>query len=80
METPHELRTVDERGGIVRRRDYDDGSVIAVDFGADVDEVAVDIVDGTAIVIVDDDRQVEFELPEGADDVSVNHGVLTIEE
>jgi hypothetical protein len=81
METPHELRSVDERGGIVRRQDYDDGSVIAVDFGPDVDEVAVDIVDGTAIVVVgDDDRQVEFELPEGADDVSVRNGVLTIEE
>lgn len=79
METPNELRSVDQRGGILRRCDYDDNSVIAVDFGAEADNVTVDIVGDTAIVIVDD-QQVEFELPEGADDVSVNNGILTIEE
>lgn len=79
METPHELRAVDERNGPVRTRTYDDGSVIVADFGADAGELTVDVVGDTAIVVADD-RQVEFELPEGADEISVNNGVLTIEE
>lgn len=79
METPRELRTVDERDGHVRTRKYDDGSVIVADFGADAGDLSVDVVGGTAIAVAGD-RQVEFELPEGADEVSVNNGVLTIEE
>jgi hypothetical protein len=79
METPHELRTVDERDGPVRTRTYDNGSAIVADFGADAGDLTVDVVGETAIVVAGD-RQVEFELPEGADEVSVNNGVLTIEE
>lgn len=79
METPHELRTVDEQDGPVRTRTYDDGSVIVADFGADAGDLSVDVV-GDTVIIVADDRQVEFELPEGAEEISVNNGVLTIEE
>lgn len=79
METPRELRTVDDRDEHVRTRKYDDGSVIVADFGADAGDLSVDVVGETAIVVVGD-RQVEFELPEGADEISVNNGVLTIEE
>lgn len=79
METPHELRTVDEQDGSVRTRTYDDGSVIVADFGADAGDLSVDVV-GDTVIVVADDRQVEFELPEGADEISVNNGVLTIEE
>ncbi|MFC7009050.1 DUF7127 family protein [Halalkalicoccus salilacus] len=79
METPHELRTVDQRDGHVRTRRYDDGSVIVADFGADAGEISVDVVGDTAIVVAGD-QQIEFELPEGADEISVNNGVLTIEE
>ena len=79
METPHELRTVDEQDGSVRTRTYDDGSVIVADFGADAGDLSVDVV-GDTVIVVADDHQVEFELPEGADEISVNNGVLTIEE
>lgn len=79
METPHELRTVDQRDGHVRTRRYDDGSVIVADFGTDAGEISVDVVGDTAIVVAGE-QQIEFELPEGADEISVNNGVLTIEE
>ena len=79
METPHELRTVDDQDGSVRTRTYDDGSVIVADFGADAGDLSVDVV-GDTVIVVADDRQIEFELPEGADEISVNNGVLTIEE
>lgn len=79
METPHELRTVDEQDGSVRTRTYDDGSAIVADFGANAGDLSVDVV-GDTVIVVADDHQVEFELPEGADGISVNNGVLTIEE
>ncbi|MDL5362928.1 hypothetical protein [Halalkalicoccus sp. NIPERK01] len=77
METPRELRSVDQRDVLVSRIEYDDGTVIAADFGGD--EVTLDVVGETAIVVAGD-RQVEFDLPEGASDVAVNNGTLTIEE
>lgn len=78
METPHELRSVDQQDVLVRRLTYDDDTVIAVDFGGK-DEIAVDVVGDTAIVVAGD-RQVEFELPEGASEVTTNNGTLTIAE
>jgi hypothetical protein len=61
-----------------RRYQYDGRSVLAVDFGPGV-EGSVDLVGDTAIVVVDDD-QYEFEVPEGiAARASVNNGILTVE-
>lgn len=79
METPHELRSTDEEKVLVRRYDYDDGTVIAVDFGGSADDPVVDVVDDTAIVVAGD-RQVEFELPDEASDVVANNGTITIAE
>ncbi|WP_122088505.1 DUF7127 family protein [Halalkalicoccus subterraneus] len=78
METPRELRSVDRQDVLVDRIEYDDGTVIAVDFGG-ADEIAVDVVGDTAIVVAGD-RQVEFELPAGAETVETNNGTLTISE
>lgn len=78
METPRSLRAVEEADVPVRKYEYDDGSVVAVDFGGSAGDQTVDVVGDTAIVVVDDE-QVEFHLPEEADDVSVRGGVLTIE-
>lgn len=78
METPHELRSVEQRDVLVSRLEYDDGTVIAADFGGE-DEITVDVVGDTAIVVAGD-RQVEFELPEGANEVTTNNGTLTITE
>ncbi|MCO8267386.1 Hsp20/alpha crystallin family protein [Haloferax sp. AB510] len=66
----------------IRRYEYEDCWVIAVDVGLSEDEVDVDIVGSTAIVVADlGDRvtETEFELPAGGDaDVAVRNGVLTI--
>lgn len=78
METPNELRRAGTEDTLVRRYEYAEGTVIAIDFGG-VDEVAVDVVGRTAIV-VGGDRQVEFELPPEASDVTVNNGTVTITE
>jgi hypothetical protein len=59
---------------------YDDESVLAVDFGGDQSDTAVDVVDGTAIVVIGDD-QYEIDLPESNDDphTFMKNGVLSIE-
>ena len=68
-----------EEGAVARRYRYDDRTVVAVDFGPTAD-ASVDVVDDTAIVVVDGE-QYEFDLPEGADDAHtfIKTGVLTIE-
>ncbi|WP_254768715.1 DUF7127 family protein [Salinilacihabitans rarus] len=65
---------------VVRQYDYDDESVLAVDFGPVGPETSVDVVDGTVIVVVRDD-QYEFDLPERATDAQafIRNGVLTVE-
>lgn len=79
MKTPRELRAADRQGITVRKHDYEDETVIAVDFGDDPDELTVDVVDNTAIVVVDG-QQLEFDVPAEASEVTVNDGILTIEE
>ena len=62
--------------GPVRQYEYENGAVLAADFGPV--EGSVDVVDGTAIVVVDDD-QYEFPVPAGTGSANINNGVLTIE-
>ncbi|WP_049920802.1 DUF7127 family protein [Halopiger djelfimassiliensis] len=66
-------------GQLARRYDYDDRTVVAVDFGSPTD-ASVDLVDDTVIVVVDGE-QYELELPDGADDAHtfIKNGVLTVE-
>jgi hypothetical protein len=81
MEAPRQLRSAADRqdGITITRREYDGAeNIIVVDFGPGV-EASLDIVGDTAIVVAGD-RQFEFEVPEEASDVSVNEGMLTIEE
>lgn len=65
---------------IARRYEYEDGSVLAVDFGTASTDADVDVVDGT-VIVVDDDDQYELELPDGAVDANtfIRNGVLTVE-
>ena len=69
---------------IVRRYDYDDGAVLAVDFGAANADAAVDVVDGTLLIVLDDEQH-EFDLPANATvdhadaHTFIRNGVLTIE-
>ena len=62
----------------VRRYDYEDGWVIAADIGAADDRLATDVVDGTAIVLVDDEVELEFEVPGSVESVDTNNGVLVV--
>ncbi|KDS91212.1 hypothetical protein FK85_05115 [Halorubrum saccharovorum] len=69
-------------GALLRRYEYEDGWVVAADLGADAENVSVDTVGETAIVVIEsDDEPVEseFELPSEADSVSVENGVVTVE-
>ncbi len=79
METPPELQsTAEEQTDItISNREYEDESIIAVDFGPIPGKPSVDVFDGTAIVVVGD-QQFEFDIPSDADDVTVNDGILTI--
>ncbi|MBV0922818.1 MULTISPECIES: DUF7127 family protein [Haloarcula] len=62
----------------LRRFEYEDGVVLAADVGA-ADDASVDVVDGT-VIVVRDDEQYERELPEAAEARAfINNGVLTIE-
>ena len=62
--------------GVVRQYEYERESVVVADFGG-VDG-SVDVVDGTAIVVVGDEHH-EFEVPPGASRAVMNNGVVTVE-
>ncbi|MFC6613858.1 Hsp20/alpha crystallin family protein [Halopenitus salinus] len=66
----------------VRRYEYPDRWVLAADLGVADDQVTVDTVGDTAIVVIDrngTEAETEFDLPGPAADVAVRNGVLTIE-
>jgi HSP20 family molecular chaperone IbpA len=74
-----QLAGEDER--IVRRYEYEDSWVLAVDTGLADEDINVDVVGTTAIVVGTKDGDVaeaEFELPGEDASVSTNNGVLTI--
>jgi hypothetical protein len=60
----------------VRRYEYDDGAVLAADFGPAAD-AAVDVVDGTVIVVLGDEQH-DIDVA-GASNAFISNGVLTIE-
>lgn len=78
MRIPERLREVDQQEAIIRKYEYDDATTITVDFGPEASDISVDIVDGTAIVVVDGE-QFEFELSDDTDKIATKNGVLTIE-
>lgn len=80
MEAPPELRSAaNERENVgIARREEDGRTLIAIDFGPGV-EASLDVVGDTAIVVAGD-RQFEFEVPDEASDITVNDGILVIEE
>ena len=67
----------------IRRERLEDGARIVVDLGPGVTEVSVDVLEETAIVVVEhgaDASQFEMELPAaGEADTFITNGVLTIE-
>lgn len=61
---------------LVRRYEYDDEALLVADFGHT--EGTVDLLDGTAIVVVDDE-QYEFDVPANASRGIMNNGIVTVE-
>lgn len=69
------------QGPLAHRYDYPDQTILAFDLGLPEEAVSVDIVDGTAILVIetDDESQTEeFDVPAGDAGVFMNNGVLTI--
>lgn len=67
---------------IAREYDYGDVTIIAIDTAATPGDVSVDIVEDTAIIVLDTDtttNQRELELPDGDATTLNNNGIVTIE-
>lgn len=79
MRVPKQLRDGHTDDAVVRQIEDEGASAITVDFGPDAADMSIDVVDETVIVVTND-RQFEFDLPTGANDVTVKNGVLTISE
>lgn len=65
----------------LRRYEYDDSHVIAADLGLSEEQVDIDIVGDTAILVVETDGDVsetEIDLPGRDGEATVNNGVLTV--
>ncbi|PSP50550.1 hypothetical protein BRC75_00470 [Halobacteriales archaeon QH_7_69_31] len=62
--------------GLVRRYDYEAESLVVADLGPV--QGSVDLVDGTAIVVVDGDHH-ELDVPEGASRAFMTNGIVTVE-
>jgi hypothetical protein len=62
---------------LVESYEYDDRSVVAIDLGPETDPV-VDVVDGTAILVVDGEQR-ELDLPPEAVKGVNSNGVVTFE-
>lgn len=75
-----ELQQFDKRDAdALSRYEYEDSVVYAADIGSDLGEAAVDVVNGT-VMVVRGDEQADFEIPEsGAAEAAIKNGVLTVE-
>ncbi|GAA0300765.1 DUF7127 family protein [Halarchaeum salinum] len=74
--------TLTDQRGLVERYDYGDETVVVADTSFADDRVSVDVVDGTAIVVVegDEDAQHEIDLPEGeVARAFIKNGIVTVE-
>ncbi|MFB6070448.1 MAG: hypothetical protein ABEJ76_05435 [Halanaeroarchaeum sp.] len=65
-----------------RRYEYEDETVLVADLGSVAENATVDVVDGTAVVVIEGPEgpsQYEFQVPEGSAHTFINNGVLTVE-
>ena len=58
---------------------YEDGDTLVFVADFPTEDVAVDVVNDTVIVVTDDDDQHEFEVPAGETTARANNGVVTVE-
>jgi hypothetical protein len=72
-----------ETDALARRYDYGDSAVLVADLGVSDDAAAVDVVDGTVILVVEDGEdasQLELDAPDGdVAEAFINNGVVTVE-
>jgi HSP20 family molecular chaperone IbpA len=71
-----------EADPLVSRYEYDDSAVVVADLGVPEGETSVDVVDDTAIVVVETPEgsvEREFDVPAGAARAYINNGVVTVE-
>ena len=66
-----------EQAPVARSYEYADRTVVAADFGPGA-APTVDVVDGTLIVVVDDEQR-EFDVPAGDVETVNRNGVVTVE-
>jgi len=75
--------TFADQHGYVQRYDYAEESVVVADTAFADEQVSVDVVDGTAMVVVEADgesRQYELDLPDGeVARAFINNGIVTVE-
>jgi len=67
---------------VFERYEYEDRVVVAADFAAVGGDVAVDVVDDTAVVVVDTERgtvERDLTLPAGDAQAFNNNGVVSVE-
>lgn len=75
----NEQNQLDEQNVFVRRYEYDSSIEFAVDLGTGT-AASVDIVDGTAIIILEESQeQYEIDVPEGTVEAFIKNGIVTID-
>jgi len=67
-----------ENEQFVRRYEYGEEWVVAADIGMSEDHVDVDVAGETAIVLVDGETHLEFDVPGTTENVDTNNGVLVV--
>lgn len=67
-----------ENEQFIRRYEYDGEWVVAADIGVGDGRLDVDVAGGTAIVLVDGQTELEFDVPGTAESVETNNGVLVV--
>lgn len=77
MRISERLQEGDQKEAIIREYEYDDTTTRTVDFGPEASDISVDVVDGTAVVVVNGE-QFEFKLANDIDEIVTNNGILTI--
>lgn len=73
----NEQQRFTEQEGAVAQYEYDDEIVLVADIGPGTDG-SVDVVDRTAVIVVNE-KQYEFDIPEGDAQAFIKNGVVTIE-
>ena len=63
----------------VRQDEADGSTTYVIDIGEKWPDAAVDVVDDTLIVVLDESTQYEVSLPAGEASTFINNGILTVE-